>query len=116
MSFQPTDENRIIVNPDLPTDALSSKQFNTIIDVISEGLIEGSATASKNGITDITSTEYKNSFLKDIFLNKNQILQEAASVTNPTDSDFNYKNVETDFRLGSSTQSFIGGITVGVLW
>ena len=111
MGFQPADENRIIINPDLPSDALSSKQFNTIIDVISEGLIEGSATASKNGITDITSTEYKNSFLKDIFLNKNQILQEAASVTNPTDSDFNYKNVETDFRLGSSTQSFIGGIT-----
>ena len=64
MGFQPADENRIIINPDLPSDALSSKQFNTIIDVISEGLIEGSATASKNGITDITSTEYKNSFLK----------------------------------------------------
>ena len=111
MSIKEFDQNTTLSNPDLPSDALSSKQFNTIIDVISEGLIEGSATASKNGITDITSTEYKNSFLKDIFLNKNQILQEAASVTNPTDSDFNYKNVETDFRLGSSTQSFIGGIT-----
>ena len=99
-----------IVNPDLPADALSSKQFNTLVDVVSEGLIEGSATASKNGITDTTSTEYKNSFLKDIFLNRNPILQSAASVSSPADSDFNYRNVTFDFRLGSSNQTFISGI------
>ena len=110
MGFEPTDESKVIINPDLPSDALSSKQFNTLIDVVSEGLIEGSATASKNSITDTTSTAYKNSFLKDIFLNKNQILQEGADVTNPEDSEFNYKNVTFDFRLGSSNQTFIGGI------
>ena len=110
MGFEPTDESKVIVNPDLPSDALSSKQFNTLIDVVSEGLIEGSATASKNSITDTTSTAYKNSFLKDIFLNKNQILQEGADVTDPEDSEFNYKNVSFDFRLGSSNQPFIAGI------
>ena len=99
-----------LINPDLPKDALSSKQFNTLIDVVSEGLIEGSATASKNGITDTTSTEYRNSFLKDIFLNQTQILQQAADASNPSDSDFNYQNVSFDFRLGSSNQTFIGGI------
>ena len=110
MGFEPTDETRVIINPDLPEDALSSKQFNTLIDVVSEGLIEGSATASKNGVTDTTSTAYKNSFLKDIFLNSTQILQQAADVTSPADSDFNYKNVTFDFRLGSSDQTFISGI------
>ena len=97
-------------NPELPADALSSKQFNTLIDVLSEGLIEGSATASKNGITDTASTAYRNSFLKDIFLNGNAILQPAANVNTPADSDFNYKNVNLDFRLGSANQTFIGGI------
>ena len=63
MGFEPLSEDKIIINPDLPEDALSSKQFNTLIDVISEGEIEGSATASKNGVTDTTSTQYKNSFL-----------------------------------------------------
>jgi len=110
MGFEPTDESRVIINPDLPSDALSSKQFNTLIDVVSEGIIEGSATASKNGVTDKTSTEYKNSFLKDIFLNQNPILQPAASVSNPSDSDFNYQNVSFDFRLGTSNQTFISGI------
>ena len=35
-------------NPDLPTDSLSSKQFQTLIDLISEGVISGfpSATGS----------------------------------------------------------------------
>ena len=110
MGFEPLNEDKVIINPDLPEDALSSKQFNTLIDAVSEGLIEGSATASKNGITDTSSTEYKNSFLKDIFLNRTQILQQAANVSNPSDSDFNYKNVNFDFRLGSSNQTFIGGI------
>ena len=110
MPFFPTELIQALVNPDLPKDALSSKQFNTLIDVVSEGLIEGSATASKNGITDTTSTEYKNSFLKDVFLNQTQILQQAADVSNPSDSDFNYQNVTFDFRLGSSNQTFIAGI------
>ena len=33
-------------DPDLPADALSSKQFNTIVELLGEGEIEGSATAS----------------------------------------------------------------------
>jgi len=55
--------------PDLPADALSSKQFNTIVELLGEGEIEGSATASKAGITDKSSTAYFNAFQKDIFFN-----------------------------------------------
>ena len=94
----------ILLNPDLPANALSSKQFNTIVELLGEGEIEGSATASKAGITDKTSTAYFNAFKKDIFLNGTQVLQEAASNTAPQDSDFNYEDVGFDFRLGTANQ------------
>ena len=99
-----------LIQPDLPKDALSSKQFNTIVELLGEGEIEGSATASKAGITDKTSTAYFNAFKKDIFLNGTQVLQEGASNTAPSDTDFNFKNVVFDFRLGTSNQTFIEGI------
>ena len=54
--------------PTRTPDTLHSKQFATFLDLISEGEIEGSATASKEGITDRTSTAYVNAYLKDVFL------------------------------------------------
>ena len=110
MSIKEFDQSTTFSNPDLPKDALSSKQFNTIVELLSEGEIEGSATASKNGVTDKTSTAYINSFKKDIFLNQTPILQAAASVTAPNDSDFNFKDVGLDFRDGTANQTFISGI------
>ena len=110
MSIKEFDQSTTFSNPDLPSGALSSKQFNTIVELLSEGEIEGSATASKNGVTDKTSTAYINSFKKDIFLNQTPILQAAASVTAPNDSDFNFKDVGFEFREGTSSQTFISGI------
>ncbi len=110
MSIKEFDQSTTFSNPDLPSGALSSKQFNTIVELLSEGEIEGSATASKNGVTDKTSTAYINSFKKDIFLNKTPILQAAASVTAPQDSDFNFQDVGLDFRDGTANQTFISGI------
>tara|TARA_B100000242_G_scaffold281933_1_gene242736 strand:+ start:3316 stop:6666 length:3351 start_codon:yes stop_codon:yes gene_type:complete len=110
MSIKEFDQSTTFSNPDLPSGALSSKQFNTIVELLSEGEIEGSATASKNGVTDKTSTAYINSLKKDIFLNKTPILQAAASVTSPQDSDFNFKDVGLDFRDGTANQTFISGI------
>ena len=111
MAIQEFDQSTTFNNPDLPSGALSSKQFNTIVELLGEGEIEGSATASKAGITDKTSTAYFNAFKKDIFLNGTQVLQEAASNTAPTDSDFNFKDVGFDFRVGTSSQTFIEGIS-----
>lgn len=110
MAIKEFDQSTTFTNPDLPSGALSSKQFNTIVELLSEGEIEGSATASKNGVTDKTSTAYINSLKKDIFLNQTPILQAAASVTNPQDSDFNFKDVGLDFRDGTANQTFISGI------
>jgi len=42
-----------------PTTKLKSIDFGTVVDVLAEGQIEGSAAASKAGITDKTSTAYK---------------------------------------------------------
>ena len=111
MAIQEFDQTTVFNNPDLPSGALSSKQFNTIVELLGEGEIEGSATASKAGITDKTSTAYFNAFKKDIFLNGTQVLQEAASNTAPQDSDFNFKDVGFDFRVGTANQTFIEGIS-----
>ncbi|MAL10760.1 MAG: hypothetical protein CMF74_14000 [Maricaulis sp.] len=111
MAIQEFDQNTVFNNPDLPSGALSSKQFNTIVELLGEGELEGSATASKAGITDKTSTAYFNAFKKDIFLNGTQVLQEAASNTAPQDSDFNFKDVGFDFRVGTANQTFIEGIS-----
>ena len=99
--------------PPQPTrtpDTLHSRQFATFLDLISEGEIEGSATASKEGITDKTSTAYKNAYLKDVFLNDTPVLKATASSSNPSDTDFNFQNVTFTSRFGTSNQTKIDGI------
>ena len=95
-----------LTNPDLPKDSLASKQFQTLIDLISEGEIEGfpSATSVKG------STEYNTSALKDVFLNGTQVLQQAAG-SSPIDTDFNFQNITFEPRFGTSDQEAISGIT-----
>ena len=99
--------------PPQPTrtpDTLHSRQFATFLDLISEGEIEGSASASKEGITDRTSTAYKNAYLKDVFLNDTPILKATANSSNPADTDFNFQNVTFNSRFGTSNQTKIDGI------
>ena len=96
--------------PTRTPDTLHSKQFATFLDLISEGEIEGSATASKEGITDRTSTAYKNAYLKDVFLNDTPVLQATASSSNPQDADFNFQNVTFTPRFGTANQTKIDGI------
>ena len=108
-TFDPAFTNGLITNltnPDLPADSLASKQFQTLIDLISEGIISGfpSATGSQG------STEYNTSSLKDVFLNGTQVLQQAAG-TSPTATDFNFQNVSFEPRFGTSDQTAIAGIS-----
>ena len=100
MVFEP----RIIVDALLDDNKLKSIDFGTVVDVLAEGQIEGSATASKAGITDKTSTEYKNAFLKDLFLNKTAVLQADADNTNPSDSEFNYPKDKIRFEFEPGTE------------
>ena len=109
MFFNPVFINPLIeglTNPDLPSDQLASKQFQTLIDLVSEGIISGfpSATGSQG------STEYNTSSLKDVFLNGTQVLQQAAG-TSPDETDFNFKNISFEPRFGTSNQTAIAGIS-----
>ena len=106
MSNSPFESPTNLTNPDLPSDSLASKQFQTLIDLISEGIISGfpSATGSQG------STEYNTSALKDVFLNGTQVLQQAAG-TSPDDTKFNFKNITFEPRFGTSNQTAIAGIS-----
>ncbi len=84
-------------------DKLKSIDFGTVVDVLAEGQIEGSASASKAGITDKTSAAYKNAFLKDLFLNKTAVLQGDADNTDPNDSEFNYPKDRLRFEFQDGT-------------
>jgi len=90
-------------------DTLNSKQFATLQDLISEGEIEGFATASKAGLTKNTPA-YNNAALKDVFLNNTPVLSSNASNTSPQTADFNFQNVEFTPRFGTSNQVHISGI------
>ena len=96
--------------PTRTPDTLHSKQFATFLDLISEGEIEGSASASKEGITDKTSTAYKNAYLKDVFLNDTPILKSTASSSSPVTTDFNFQDVTFNSRFGTADQTKIAGI------
>ena len=118
MSIKEFDQNTTFSNPDLPSDALSSKQFNTLVEIISEGEIEGFATPSKRGIASHNAA-YKNAALTDVLLDKTPVLnigsglndaEFLAKAQNPADTDFNFQNVGFDFRLGTANQTFIRGI------
>ncbi len=95
-----------LTNPDLPADALSSKQFQTLIDLISEGVISGFPSATGTKGTD----EYATSSLKDVFLNGTQVLQSNAG-TSPDETDFNFKNISFTPRFGTSDQTAIAEIS-----
>jgi len=96
--------------PTRTPDTLHSKQFATFLDLISEGEIEGSASGSKEGLTDRTTTAYKNAYLKDVFLNDTPILKATASSSSPATNDFNFQNVTFTPRFGTANQTKISGI------
>tara|TARA_R100000231_G_scaffold10742_2_gene13011 strand:+ start:2618 stop:6025 length:3408 start_codon:yes stop_codon:yes gene_type:complete len=95
--------------PSVATDNLNSRQFATLQDLISEGEIEGFATASKEGLTKGT-TAYNNAALKDVFFNNTPVLKANANSANPTSTDFNFQSVDFTPRFGTANQTAISGI------
>ena len=103
-------------SPPQPTrepDTLHSRQFATFLDLVSEGEIEGFATASKEGRTKGT-TAYNNAALKDVFLNDTPVLRSTADSTNPQTTDFNFQDVKFTPRFGTGDQTKIPGIESSV--
>jgi len=87
-------------------DNLESTSFARVLDLLGEGEIEGFPSARNY---KIGSDEYENAILKDIFLDDTPILNSTADDKNPSDSDFNFKNVTVDVRRGIQGQSPIKG-------
>ena len=90
-------------------DTLHSRSFATVQDLISEGEIEGFASASKAELTK-GSTAYDNASLKDVFLDDTPILNANASNTSPADTDFNFQDVTFKSKFGTSNQTPMSGI------
>ena len=90
-------------------DNLNSRQFATIQDLLSEGEIEGFASASKAGLTKGT-TAYDNASLKDVFLDDTPILNSTADNSSPADTDFNFQDVTFTSRFGTGDQTAMSGI------
>ena len=88
-------------------ETLNSTQHLTIVDVLSEGEIEGFPSAV--GYTKGTTT-YNNAALKDVYLTGTPVLRSTADPTNPEDTDFNFRNIGFEPRFGTSNQTFISGI------
>jgi predicted phage tail protein len=86
------------------SDNLASTAFANILDLISEGEIEGfpSARAYTRG-----TTNYNLALLKDVFLTDTPVLRSGADVTNLTDSDYNFKGVSVEARYGTNAQDYI---------
>ena len=90
-------------------DTLHSRSFATVQDLISEGEIEGFASASKEGLTKGT-TAYDNASLKDVFLDDTPILNSTATSASPADTDFNFQDVTFKSKFGTSNQTAMTGI------
>ena len=98
--------------PPQPTrtpDNLHSRQYATFLDLISEGEIEGFASASKEGLTQGT-TAYNNAALKDVILNDTPVLKATATSASPATTDFNFQDVTFNPRFGTSDQTKVEGI------
>ena len=90
-------------------DTLHSRSFATVQDLISEGEIEGFASASKAELNKGT-TEYDTASLKDVFLDDTPILDANASNSNPASTDFNFQDVTFKSKFGTSNQTAMSGI------
>jgi len=95
--------------PKITPDNLNSRQQFRILDLLSEGEIEGFASPSKEELTQGT-TAYLNSCKKDVFLNNTPVLESTADSSDPNDSDFNYSNVGFDVRFGTTNQTKVKGV------
>ena len=90
----------------VPRDNLNSVQYARILELISEGEIEGFPSA-RNYTKD--TADYNNAALKDIFIDNTPVLREDAVIGSLQDSDFNFKGVLNYLRFGTQNQTWILG-------
>ncbi len=84
--------------------SVQSRQAINIVEVLSEGEIEGFPSAA--GLTQGTDA-YNKASLKDVFLDKTPIVKSTANSSNITDADFNFQRVLFKTRFGTANQTSI---------
>lgn len=89
-------------------DNLDSTAYAKIIEILSEGEIEGFSTPSRLGLTQGT-TQYMYASMKDIYFNKTRLLNITADNTLPQDADFNFQNVTIVTKFGTQDQAYVAG-------
>ena len=88
--------------------SLQSRQALNLIEVISEGEIEGFPSAA--GLTKGTEA-YNKAALKDIFLGSTPIVRPTANSNNIQVADFNFQGIKFEPRFGTSNQTYIKAIS-----
>ena len=106
-SGRPTSLFGMIVEISRNQKSLESRQAINIIEVLSEGEIEGFPSAA--GLTQGTDA-YNKAALKDVFLGKTPIVKSSADPNNILDSDFNFQRITFEPRFGTTYQTHIKGI------
>ena len=104
---RPTSLFGMIVEISRNQKSLESRQAINIIEVLSEGEIEGFPSAA--GLTQGTDA-YNKAALKDVFLGKTPIIKSSADPNNILDSDFNFQRITFEPRFGTTNQTHIKGI------
>jgi len=94
--------------PTTEPDSLDSLATVQILDVLSEGVIEGFPTPRDNNYAAGT-TNYNKAALQDIYLDDTPIVQATADPISPEEEDYNYQDISLGFRQGLGTQSVIRG-------
>lgn len=94
--------------PSTEPDNLDSKATIKILEALSEGVIDGFATARAEGYSPGTEN-YNNAALKDVYLDNTPILSHNANSASINDEDYNFKNISLHVRHGLGTQEVIPG-------
>lgn len=92
--------------PTRTADNLASTAYANILDLLSEGEIEGFPSARAYARD---SANYNKALLKDVYLTDTPILRSGADVTNLSESDYNFKGVTVTPRYGTNAQDYISG-------
>ena len=106
-SGRPTSLFGMIVEISRNQKSLESRQAINIIEVLSEGEIEGFPSAA--GLTQGTDA-YNKAALKDVFLGKTPIIKSSADPNNILDSDFNFQRITFEPLFATTNQTHIKGI------
>jgi len=88
--------------------AVQSRQSLNLVEVLSEGEIEGFPSAV--GLTKGTEA-YNNAALKDVFFDKTPVVKPSATSSNVQNSDFNFQRIKFEPRFGTSNQTFIRAVS-----